>query len=225
MIPVKIDEQILIVNSTPEYADQMAALQLAVYGVEDEECCDCLRAAHFLNHMKVFPEAQFIAIDRQTGLVVGMTSGMRLRFDPAQPTLKSWAEITDHGTLSTHDPHGEWMYGVESAVHPDYQGQGVGGRLMDARAAVVRRLNLRGIVAGSVIRDYHTVAQQVTPQQYLEEVIAGLRWDSNLSKQMRKGFRPLYLIPNYVTDESSLGWGAAIVWHNPDYRADLPMAG
>lgn len=224
MIPVKIDEQIIIMNSTPESAPQMEALQLAVYGVEDEECDDCLRVRHFLSQMRIFPEAQFIAIDRQTGLVVGMTSGMRLHFDPTQTTLKSWAEITDHGMLTPHDPHGEWMYGVESAVHPDYQGHGVGSRLMDARANVARRLNLRGIVAGSVIRDYHTVADQMSPQQYLDAVMAGKRWDSNLSKQMKKGFRPLYLMPNYVTDETSLGWGVAIVWDNPDYQPDLALA-
>lgn len=107
---------------------------------------------------------------------------------------------------------------MDTAVHPDYQGFGIGKRLLQARFDLVRRLNLRGIIAGSVIMDYHKVAADVPPAQYVSEVVAGKRFDNNLSKQMRMGFVPLNLIPDYVTDWRSLDWGVAIVWHNPDYR-------
>ncbi|MDZ4764583.1 MAG: GNAT family N-acetyltransferase [Chloroflexota bacterium] len=112
------------------------------------------------------------------------------------------------------------MYGVESCVHPDYRGSGVGGRLMDARFALLRRLNLRGMIAGSMIMDYHEVAHLIAPDQYVHEVIAGTRFDTNLSKQIHKGFRPLNLIPNYEHDPRSLNWGVAILWENPDYTPE-----
>lgn len=115
------------------------------------------------------------------------------------------------------------MYGVESAVHPDYRGRGVGSKLMDARFDTLRQLNLRGMVAGSAIIDYHTAAH-LTPKQYVNEVITGARFDTNLSKQLHKGFRVHNIIPDYLEDdeEATMGYGVAIVWYNPEYR---PNAG
>ncbi|NDJ60203.1 MAG: GNAT family N-acetyltransferase [Chloroflexi bacterium] len=115
------------------------------------------------------------------------------------------------------------MYGVESFVHPRYQGCGIGSTLMDARFDLARRLNLRGMVAGSMIMDYHTVADTMSAAQYVREVVAGQRFDTNLSKQLRKGFRVRNLIPNYAYDPRTLNWAVAIVWHNPAYRADQPI--
>jgi hypothetical protein len=107
---------------------------------------------------------------------------------------------------------------VESFVHPDYQGNGIGGRLMTARFDVARRLNLRGVIAGSLIIDYHQVADQIPVEQYVREVIAGTRFDSNLTKQLKKGFTARNLIPNYTYDDRSCNYGVAILWENPEYR-------
>ena len=95
---------------------------------------------------------------------------------------------------------------------------------MDARFAALRRLNLRGMVAGSAIMDYHTVAAEISAADYVREVAAGLRFDTNLSKQLHKGFVIHNLVPDYLEDddEFTMGWGVTIVWHNPDYR---PTAG
>ena len=109
------------------------------------------------------------------------------------------------------------MYGVETLVHPDYQGYGIGGLLMERRFECARQLNLRGIVGGSLIKDYHKVADRFTPEAYVAELVAGRLFDSNLSKQIKKGFRPVALIPDYLPDPGTKGWGAVIVWDNPDY--------
>ncbi len=83
---------------------------------------------------------------------------------------------------------------------------------------------MRGMVAGSAIMDYHKVADHVSAEQYVQEVVAGKRFDTNLSKQLKMGFRALALIPNYVADDwRTLGWGVTIVWDNPDYRPDVTI--
>ncbi len=110
------------------------------------------------------------------------------------------------------------MYGVDCVVRPDYQGLGVGGKLIEARYDVVRRLNLRGMVAGSLIMDYHSVAHEISPERYVQDVVNGTRFDSNLSKQLRKGFEVRGLIPNDTVADSSCHYGVEIVWDNPDYR-------
>lgn len=110
-------------------------------------------------------------------------------------------------------------------MHPDYQGKRIGGKLIEARWDVVRRFNLRGMVAGSIIMDYHQVAAQVTPEQYVREVMDGLRFDNNLTKQLKKGFEVRNLIPDYCDDPRSLNWGVAIVRENPDYVPGPKIAG
>jgi hypothetical protein len=94
----------------------------------------------------------------------------------------------------------------------------VGGKLIEARYDLIRALNLRGLVAGSLIIDYHRVADSVPVEQYVREVVAGQRFDTNLSKQLRKGFVVHGLIPNYTNCDTSGNWGVEIVWMNPDYQ-------
>lgn len=95
---------------------------------------------------------------------------------------------------------------------------------MDARFDVARLLNLRGMVAGSAIIDYARVADHVSVEQYLQDVIAGKRFDTNLSKQLHKGFQAVGLIEGYLKDDpQTLGWGVLIVWHNPDYQPGLKL--
>ncbi len=107
---------------------------------------------------------------------------------------------------------------MDSVVLSEYRGYGVGGKLIEARYDLVRALNLRGMVAGSLISDYHKVARTIPVEQYVEDVVAGKRFDSNLSKQLKKGFTVHGLIPNYSIDQRSCGWAAEIVWENPDFQ-------
>ena len=113
------------------------------------------------------------------------------------------------------------MYGVETFVHPEYQSRGVGSKLMDARFELLRRQNLRGIVAGSLFIGYAEVAEQMSPEQYVQAVIEGKYFDPNLSKQLKKGFVVRNLIPHYTEDARTKDYAAAIVWINPDYRPHI----
>jgi hypothetical protein len=96
---------------------------------------------------------------------------------------------------------------------------GIGRQLTDARFELIRSYNLRGMIAGSAIIDYHKVAKEVSAEQYWRDVVAGRRYDTNLTKQLKMGFQALALSPGYVAGEPwTLGYGVTIVWHNPDYQ-------
>jgi GNAT superfamily N-acetyltransferase len=207
--------EITIIRSQAHYAGAMQALSETVYGYEASDENQILTADQFRHHLTIFPEGQFTALHGDQ--VVGVTVSMRIDFDPATPFIESWWTTINRGWLN-HKPDGEWMYGVESAVHPDYQGRGIGGKLMEARYETARRLNLRGMVAGSALISYASVAEQVSPEEYVRGVVEGRFFDNNLTKQLRKGFKAGAIIPNYVLDEEALGWGAVIVWENPDYN-------
>jgi GNAT superfamily N-acetyltransferase len=209
---------ILIQPASAARAEQMSALMGAIYDCEPTAENQCFTPEMFRHHLTLFPEGQFIAIDAATDAVIGITVSLRTEHDPAHPVLASWWDTVGQGWLTTHQPNGQWMYGAESCVHPAYRGNGVGSRLMDARFDTLRRLNLRGMVAGSAIIDYGAVRHEVTPEAYVQDVIAGRRFDTNLTKQLHKGFRASYLIPDYVMDEWTGRYGVCITWENPDYR-------
>lgn len=219
-MPAASPRRISIVPSTPRYAEAMQDLMHLVYRTTRADPDGTFTAAMFKRHMQLFPDGQFIALD--AGRVVGLTASMRIPFDPAQPFIEGWYTTISDGWLDRHDPQAEWMYGVESCVHPDYRSLGIGGKLMDARFAVAQELNLRGLVAGSAIIDYYRYADSVTPQDYVRGVVAGQYFDTNLSKQLKKGFSALALIPDYLPDPETRGWGVIIVWHNPTYNPALP---
>ena len=50
------------------------------------------------------------------------------------------------------------------------------------------------------------------------DVVAGKRFDTNLSKQLRKGFKVGPVIPDYAMSWGSLDWAVTILWENPEYR-------
>ena len=48
----------------------------------------------------------------------------------------TWTEITGNGYASGHDPQGDWLYGMEVCVDPDYRGHRMGQRLYNERKAL-----------------------------------------------------------------------------------------
>lgn len=213
-------DSILIRPAQPDDAPAMDALFREAFdpGASREACDECLFEEHYRHHLTLFPEGQFVAVDSTRHQVIGLCNALRTTYDAAHPHLEPWWQSIGQGWLTTHQPDGDWLYAVESIVQAGYQGRGIGRRLMNARWDLVRRLNLRGILAGSLPMDYGTVADQMSIEAYVEAVVRGELFDTNLSKQLRMGFRPVQIIPNYVLDTSSRRYGVLILSENPDYR-------
>lgn len=218
-----VHSDVVILPTDPAYLDQLVHVQRTVYQIPPEhwEHPEVLTAEKFLTHMEVFPDGQFMALDIMTDTVVGTCASLIVDHDPSQPFNSTWRKTTADGTFRSHNPRGEWLYGADNVVLSSCRGGGVGGRLMQARYNVVVKKNLRGMLAGSMPIDYHKAAAEgLSIEAYIAEVVAGRRWDTNLSKQLKKGFRVLNAIPNYLTDApDTANYGVAIVWDNPEYRA------
>jgi len=88
----------------------------------------------------------------------------------------------------------------------------------------VRRLHLRGHVAGGLLRGYGAWKDRLGIDEYVAEVVAGRLVDPTLTVQLRCGFRVHGIIQRYVTDAACDDKAALIVWRNPEYR-EAPRRG
>jgi len=175
---------------------------------------ELLQEEHFLNHCKLFPEGNFVLLDGTK--VVGLGSGFLINFD-FDDAQHSFKDIIADGFYSKHNPEGEWYYGADISVHPEYRRKGLARRLYTARKNVVKKLNRKGIVAGGLIPTYAKFKKKMTVEAYVEKVIAGEIFGRTLSVQLRNGFKVKGLLENYIEDTASDNWSTLIVWDNPDY--------
>jgi 4-aminobutyrate aminotransferase/(S)-3-amino-2-methylpropionate transaminase len=191
----KLADGLAIAQARPEHAAQLEELQLVCFPTLADE--QRFKRAHFLKHMELFEDGQFVVLDGDT--VVGATATVRLDFD-LQHVGHTFADIIQGGWLTSHQPNGVWLYGADVSVRPEYRGRGLATALYAARQDVVWRLKLKGQVTAGMIPGYGPLKDTMTAQQYYEGVVAGRMRDPTLSMQMNVGFEPRGLLANYLND-------------------------
>jgi GNAT superfamily N-acetyltransferase len=176
---------------------------------------------------QMFPEGQFVVVEKKTGKVVGFSSSLIIDWDDYEDHAE-WFDMTADGYFTNHDPeHGKTLYGAEVMVDPEKRGQGVGKIIYGAREELVKRLKLLRIRAGARLRDYNRYAHKMTAEDYVKAVVSGRYSDRTLSFQLKRGFNVIAVVSNYlVGDPESLGYAAIIEWINhavalPEDYADL----
>ena len=179
-----------------------------VFGLED-----------WRNLLKRFGEGQLIAVANIDGQerVVGVALSLRTGYDPTSKPLP-WEEVIGDLTLANHDKDGCWLYGVEKAVHPDFQGMGIGSALYKAQFDLVKRLDLCGIYAGGMLKGYQHYKHKLSVREYAVKVMRGELFDPTVSVQMRKGFKPVRIIENYTWDAEASHTGMLIMWRAPQRK-------
>ena len=195
-----------VVRTRPEHAERLAELQRIVFPTLAPE--QRFEAKHYLKHIELFPEGQFCVVDGDR--VVGMTSTIRMDFDFDHPG-HTFADVIQGGFLTSHQPSGRWLYGADVGVHPDYRRRGIARSLYKARHETVRALGLAGQVTVGMPSGYGAVKDQMSAQQYYDELVAGTRTDPTISAQRRLGFELRALLPDYIDDPICDRYGIVLV--------------
>lgn len=173
-------------------------------------------ASYLAEHLEVFPEGQFVAVEEPSGTVVGMAATLIVNWSDYD-RLDSYLDFTAGGTFRNHDPSGRTLYGAEVMVDPDWRRQGIGRLLYAARRDLARRLGLPRIRAGARLPGYERYADAMDAESYVRRVVAHELSDPTLSFQLSEGFHVVAVVPDYYhRDPKSRDYAALIEWINPD---------
>jgi len=197
---------LVITTARSEHADALEALQRIVFPTLAD--AERFKAAHYLKHMELFPEGQLVGLDGDR--VVAATATIRLPFD-FDDRSHTFADVIQGGWLTSHDPAGDWLYGADIGVHPEYRGRGLAQVLYAARQELVWTLGLKGQVSAGMMSGFGPVKHRMTAEQYYDGLVTGRINDPTLSMQQRVGFEFRGLLKDYLSDPICDNYSVLIV--------------
>lgn len=179
---------------------------------------------HIQALINLFAEGQVVI--KVNGRVAGCALSIMVDYSKFE-SGHSYKQITGNYTFSTHNPKGDVLYGIDVFIKPEFRGLRLGRRLYDYRKELCERLNLRGIVFGGRIPNYHKYADKLSPKQYIEEVRKKAIHDPVLDFQLSNDFHPIKVLKGYLEgDEASQEYAVLLEWDNIYYEepSKKPMA-
>ena len=197
---------LVIASARPEHAGALEQLQREVFPTLADE--QRFKAKHYRKHIELFPEGQLVGLDGD--VVVAATATLRLHFD-FDDRSHTFADIIQGGWLTSHEPDGDWLYGADMGVHPDYRGRGLALALYAARQELVWALGLKGQVTAGMMSGFGAVKHQMSAESYYEGLVSGRINDATLSMQKRVGFEFRALLKDYLSDPICDNYSVLIV--------------
>jgi predicted amidohydrolase len=171
---------------------------------------------HIRTLIDKFPEGQVgIKIDNELAgcalsIIVDYT-----KFD----VKHTYRQITGDYTFSTHNPDGDVLYGIDVFIKPKFRGLRLGRRLYDYRKELCERLNLKSIVFGGRIPNYHKYAGKLSPKEYIGKVRKKEIHDPVLDFQLSNDFHPKQILKEYLEgDRESNDYAVLLEWNNIYYE-------
>ena len=168
-----------------------------------------------------FPDGCFVVL--QDGKIVAYSASLIISEELA---LKphTWKEITANGYASTHDSEGDYLYGYETCVDPNLRGYRIGQRIYNARKQVVNYYQLKGIVFGGRLPNFHKKHKKVKDvHEYIDKVQNKEIKDPTLGFHLRNNFQVIGVLPQYLRDDKeSMGYAVHLKWDNVEYNATQP---
>jgi GNAT superfamily N-acetyltransferase len=204
-----------VLHTKLRHADGVYDVVRLANGYPTDRYCHCINPESVAEQLERFPIGQFVAVTYEDGAekVIGMATTMITSRSPDHEPLP-WYDVIGSFGLRNHEPEGDWLYGVEIAVHPDYQRNGVASALYKARLALITELDLKGWYAGGMLMGYDDHRGELTPRQYAELVIAGELTDPTVTMQLHRGLEPRAIIEGYYP-EWKAGHAAVLLVHEP----------
>ncbi|UCG39349.1 MAG: GNAT family N-acetyltransferase [bacterium] len=165
--------------------------------------------------LAAFPEGQFVAV--ADGRVVGFATSLIVSLDD-EHYWYTVDEITGAATFSTHKYLGDTLYGADMAVVPEYRRMGISGMLYERRRRLLKRYNLRRMIAYGRIPGYREYAGRMTADQYVKKVVDGELTDPALNAHIKAGYQVKKVQLDITVDYRSLNYSTYLEMPNPDFN-------
>ncbi len=164
---------------------------------------------------RIFPKGQIcITVD---GKLAAVALSIIVNYDEFGDD-HTYVDITGNYTFNTHLSTGNVLYGIEVFVDPEFRELRLGRRLYDARKELCELLNLKSIILGGRIPNYHKYSDELSPREYIRRVRDKEIYDPVLSFQLSNNFLPIKILKKYLPeDESSLENAVLLQWNNIYY--------
>lgn len=163
-----------------------------------------------------FPDGQLVIEDDAT--IVGVALTALVDYDEFSNPHR-YDDLIGHREIILNAPDGDAMYGLDVLINPAYRGYRLGRRLYEARKELCRSMNLRAILAGGRIPEYHQYADEMSPSEYIDKVARKEIHDPILSFQLANDFLVKRLLRKYLPeDEKSQGFATLLEWNNILYE-------
>lgn len=171
--------------------------------------------ASISNLIQQFPAGQIVL--KADGKVIGCALSIIVDYDRFEDE-HTYKQITGNYSFNTHDAKGDVLYGIEVFIHPDYRGLRMGRRLYDARKELCEHLNLKAIIFGGRIPNYHKYAKELSPKEYIFKVKTKEIYDPVLSFQLSNDFHVKKVLRGYMPDDvESKEFATLLEWDNIYY--------
>lgn len=198
---------------TREQYPQLKELMLTCYPKVEDPAWE---KKHVDTLIDLFPKGQVVVM--VDGVLAGAALSILIKYDRFDEK-HTYIEMTANDTFDTHTPDGDTIYGLDMMVHPDYRGLRLGRRMYDYRKELCEEMNLKGIVFGGRLPNYHIHQDELTPKQYIQKVKKKEVYDPVLNFQLSNDFHVKRLARHYLPeDEASQGLAALLEWTNIYYE-------
>lgn len=181
------------------------------------------KQSEFAALIEQFPEGQICIEDK--GRVVAAAMAILVNAEMFE-SRHTYNDVINGGRMSSHEPDGNALYGVDVFVTPDYRGLRLGRRLYDARKELCEKLNVKSIIFGGRIPGYSDHSDELTPSEYIQKVKANEIYDPVLSFQLSNDFHVKKILKNYIPEDSqSESYGVLMEWNNIFYEKRQKLFG
>ncbi|HAH57334.1 MAG: bifunctional GNAT family N-acetyltransferase/carbon-nitrogen hydrolase family protein [Lentimicrobium sp.] len=198
--------------STDDYADLKAVMQSAYTTMTETYW----KKHHIETLIKKFPLGQVVV--KVNGQFAGCALSIIVNLDKFGDQ-HTYRQITGNFTFDTHTDDGDTLYGIDVFIKPEYRGLRLGRRLYDYRKELCEKLNLKSIVFGGRIPNFHEHAHELTPKQYIEKVRMREIHDPVLNFQLSNDFHPMRVMKDYLEgDKLSREFAVLLKWENIYYE-------